>query len=390
MNSEQQQPGLFADASTHSAPSAEKDKGHALEHPVEQTDAKQGGAPNAGEAHGEGAEGGGLFTELISHLDDTHELHFFDAHVPLPYLFWDQDGFHAYGSTHAVEESAIHTVGAHGKALRKDGAPISLDMSITANVVFLMIAGVLMFWAGRSAAKQAKKSMVPKGLGNAMESLVLFVRDELVYPNVSRKYAEPLVPFFVSIFLFILVLNFLGLIPFGRSATGALGVTAALALFTFFITQFVAFKSMGFTGFMKHLTGGIIDMELNIVMKIILIVIMIPIEVIGLFTKPFALAMRLFANMTAGHIIIVSLIGLAFMWQSIIAGFAVSVPFALFIMVLEILVAFIQAYVFTMLSALFIGMAIHEHHDEEHHAAPGHEGGEHHGEMTPATASHVV
>ncbi|HET6511598.1 MAG TPA: F0F1 ATP synthase subunit A [Candidatus Kapabacteria bacterium] len=389
MNSESQQPTqLLADASTHSAPSTAKDKGHSTEHPAEhkEMDSTHAGAHGAGE----GAEGGGLFTELISHLDDTHELHFFNAHVPLPYLFWDQDGFHTYGSTHAVEESAIHTVGAHGKALRKDGQPISLDMSITANVVFLFLAGLLMFWAGRAAAKQTKKSMVPKGIGNVMESLVLFVRDELVLPNIDKKYATPLVPFFVSIFMFILVLNFLGLIPFGRSATGALGVTAALALFTFFITQYVAFKSMGLVGFLKHLTGGIIDMDLNIFMKVLLILIMIPIEVIGLFTKPFALAMRLFANMTAGHIIIVSLIGLAIMWQSVVAGFAVSVPFALFIMVLEILVAFIQAYVFTMLSALFIGMAVHEHHDEEGHPAAGHEHGEHHGEMTPATASHGV
>lgn len=367
MNSESQQPTvLLADASTHSAPSTTKDQGHSTEHPVEhaQTDSTQGHA--AGQAHGEAEGGGGLFNELIGHLDDTHELHFFNAHVPLPYLFWDQDGFHAFASGHSMEHSGAYIMGAHGKPTRKDGKPISLDMSITANVVFLFLAGLLIFLAGRSAAKQAKKSLVPKGIRNVMESLVLFVRDGLVYPNMDRKYAEPLLPFFVTIFLFILVLNFLGLIPFGRSATGALGVTAALALFTFFITQFVAFKSMGFVGFLKHLTGGIIDMNLNIGLKIVLILIMIPIEVIGLFTKPFALAMRLFANMTAGHVIIVCLIGLAFMWNSIVAGFAVSVPFALFIMVLEILVAFIQAYVFTMLSALFVGMAIHEHHDEAH------------------------
>ncbi len=371
MNSESQQPVvLLADASTHSAPSTAKDTGHSTEHAVEQKGSGAHGAAGdhteAG-AHGEGAQGGGgLFNELISHLDDTHELHFFDAHVPLPYLFWDQDGFHAFASGHSMEHTGAYTLGAHGKPMRADGNPISFDMSITANVVFLMVAGVLMLWAGIAAARRTKKSMVPKGIGNAMESLVLFVRDELVYPNVARKYAEPLVPFFVTIFMFILLLNFLGLVPFGRSATGALGVTGALALITFFITQYVAFKSMGFGGFMKHLTGGILDMELNIGLKIVLIIIMIPIEIMGLFTKPFALAMRLFANMTAGHVIIVCLIGLAFMWKSVVAGFGVSVPFALFIMVLEILVAFIQAYVFTMLSALFIGMAIHEHHDEEH------------------------
>lgn len=375
MNSEslQSQP-LLADATTSSAPSPEKDQGHALEHPAEHKEMNAAQGAGEGHAGGEGAEGGGLFNELIGHLDDTHELHVFDAHIPLPYLFWDKDGVHVFASGHSMEHSGAYTVGAHGKPMRKDGDPISFDMSVTANVFFLFLGALLLFLAGLKAARQAKKSMVPTGIRNMLESLVLFVRDELVYPNIERKYAEPLTPFFVSIFLFILILNLLGLVPLGRTATGSVSVTAALALFTFFITQYVGFKSMGVKNYFKHLTGGIIDMDLPLGLKIVLIVIMIPIEVLGLFTKPFALAVRLFANMTAGHIIIVSLIGLAFMWKSVVAGFGVSVPFALFIMVLELLVAFIQAYVFTMLSALFIGMMVHEDHGhDEHH--PGH--GEH-------------
>lgn len=350
---------LLADASTSSAPSAEKDAADALAQPAEADTAK--------------AEGGGLFNELIGHLDDTHEIHVFDAHIPLPYLFWDQDGFHAFASGHSMENTGAYTLGAHGKATRTDGKPIGFDMSITANVVFLFIAAVIIFLAGRAAAKQAKKSMVPSGVRNLMESLVLFVRDELVYPNVNKRFAESLTPFFVSIFMFILVLNLLGLVPLGRSATGSISVTAALALFVFFITQYVALKTMGIKNFLKHLTGGIIDMDLAIGLKITLIIIMIPIEILGLFTKPFALAIRLFANMTAGHIIIVSLIGLAIMWKSVIAGFGVSVPFALFIMILELLVAFIQAYVFTMLAALFIGMASEDHsHEEGEHREVAH------------------
>jgi F-type H+-transporting ATPase subunit a len=126
-------------------------------------------------------------------------------------------------------------------------------------------------------------------------------------------------------------------------------------------------RSMGVKGYVLHLTGGLHEMELPMALKIILILIMIPIEIMGLFTKPFALAIRLFANMTAGHIVIVSLIGLAFLFKSVLVGSFVSVPFALFINLLELLVAFLQAYIFTMLSALFIGMMVHEHAHEEAH-----------------------
>jgi F-type H+-transporting ATPase subunit a len=204
-----------------------------------------------------------------------------------------------------------------------------------------------------------------------IEVFVIFIRDEVVYPSCDPKYGEPLLPFFLSIFFFILVMNLIGLVPYGHAATGSVSVTVALAICTFVVTQIVGVKAMGLKNFAKHLTGGLVDMDIPIGIKIPLILIMIPIEIMGLFTKPFALAVRLFANMTAGHIVIVSLIGLAFLFKSLLVGTFVSVPFALFINLLELLVAFLQAYIFTMLSALFIGMMAHSEH-EEHSAEEGH------------------
>jgi F-type H+-transporting ATPase subunit a len=237
----------------------------------------------------------------------------------------------------------------------------------------LLSAAIMLILFG-IAGSRAKKTLVPKGIHNVLESLVVYVRDEIVYPNVDKKWADKFMPFFLTVFFFIFTMNFLGLVPLTATPTGAIGVTMALAICTFVLTQIAGFRAMGAAEYFKHFTGGLLDMELPLVMKVILIAIMVPIEFIGLFTKPFALTVRLFANMTAGHIVIGSLIGLAILFQSVIAGFAVSVPFALFIYLLELLVAFLQAYVFTMLSAVFIGMMAHEH--EEH--------GEGHGEAAHA------
>lgn len=310
-----------------------------------------------------------VFTELLEHLADSHAVHFDPiGHLPLPYLFWDADGFHSFASEHAVEESANYTTGTHGKPQRKDGKPISFDMSITTNVFFMFLSAIILFFVVRAAASKAKKSMIPSGVRNLVEVLIVFIRDEVVYPSCNPKYAEPLMPYFLTIFFFILTMNLVGLVPFGHTATGAVSVTAALALCTFFITQATGIKAMGLGNYIKHFTGGLTDMDIPIALKIVLIMIMVPIEIMGLFTKPFALAVRLFANMTAGHIVIVSLIGLAFLFKSVIVGTFVSVPFALFINLLELLVALLQAYIFTMLSALFIGMMAHDEHGEAEHA----------------------
>ena len=343
--------------------------------------------PDIGEAK-QGAEKGNVFNELLGHLGDHHEVSLEPlTTIPLPYIFWDQDGFHFYGSQHALVASGKYTadfskesspIAEKGAAKRVDGKPISLDMSITTNLFFLTGAALILLIVLRIAASRSKKSLVPRGIANVVEVLIVFVRDEIVYPNVERPIADRLMPFFLTIFFFIFTTNLLGLVPWGHTATSGLGITAALAICTFVVTQFIGIKSMGMKHYLMHFTGGLHEMEISVVMKVLLMLIMIPIEIMGLFTKPFALAIRLFANMTAGHIVIFSLIGLTFLFKSWLVGTFVSVPFTLFIFVLEIFVASLQAFIFTILSAVFIGFMAHtphEEHVEDHDLA--HQHGDH-------------
>ncbi|HVO20347.1 MAG TPA: F0F1 ATP synthase subunit A, partial [Anaeromyxobacter sp.] len=190
--------------------------------------------------------------------------------------------------------------------------------------------------------------------------LVAFVRNEIAVKNIGEADADRFVPYLVSAFFFILFLNLFGLVPFAATATANLSVTVAMALFTFVITQYAAIRSMGFGGYLAHLTGG--------VPKSLwwLWPIMIPVEFLGLFTKPFALTVRLFANMVAGHFVILALLGLIFALGTAWIALA-SVPMALGIFLLELFVALVQAYIFAMLSALFIGAGLAHHgHEEEH------------------------
>jgi F-type H+-transporting ATPase subunit a len=226
------------------------------------------------------------------------------------------------------------------------------DISITRHVVFLWIVSLLVFLVFSSVARSYKKSLVPKGFSNFWETLVVFVRDEIVKPTIGHGY-EKFLPYLLTIFFFILFSNFIGLVPFSATVTSNITVTATLAIFTFIVTQLGGIRSHGFFGYFK----GLIPHG----MPVFLLPLMIVVELLGLFTKPFALSIRLFANMTAGHVVILSLIGLIFIMKSIFLA-PVSIAFALFIYILEILVALIQAYIFTMLSALFIGMAVHQEH----------------------------
>ncbi len=227
-----------------------------------------------------------------------------------------------------------------------------MDLSITRHLVFMWIAAVIMIIVLRKVANSYKKSYVPKGLTNAVETLILFVRDEIVKPNIGKGY-EKFLPYLLTVFFFIFVCNFLGLIPYGATATSNISVTATLALFTFFITQIGGIMKNGLFGYFKGLVPHGIPFWLLPIMAVV--------ELLGLFTKPFALAIRLFANMTAGHIVIYALLGLIFILHTYFVA-PVSVAFALFIFFLEILVAVLQAYIFTMLSSLFIGMAVHQEH----------------------------
>ncbi|HHE32353.1 MAG TPA: F0F1 ATP synthase subunit A [Chlorobaculum parvum] len=240
------------------------------------------------------------------------------------------------------------------------------DISITRHVVMLWLASAILIVvfaaAGGSYRKMTAKN-APKGLANAMEAMVDFIRLDVAKSNIGHGYEKHL-PYLLTVFFFILLCNLLGLVPYGSTATGNINVTLTLSVFTFFITQIAAIKANGIKGYLQHLTAGT---------HWSLWIIMIPIEIIGLFTKPFALTVRLFANMTAGHIVILSLIFISFILKSYIVAMAVSVPFSIFIYLLEIFVAFLQAFIFTMLSALFIGLAtVHEEHDSHELEASGH------------------
>lgn len=229
-----------------------------------------------------------------------------------------------------------------------------LDLSITKDIFYLWVAAILLVVFMIFISKAYKKSLIPKGLTNLFEIMIVFVRDEIVKPTIGKGY-EIFLPYMLTLFFFILFVNLLGLIPTPNLVvpTGNIGVTASLALISFIAIQWGGIKSQGFFHYFKSLVPS--------GMPALILIIIIPLEILGLLTKPFALCIRLFANMIAGHIVIFSLLGLIFIFQSYFVS-PVSIGFTLFVELLEILIAFIQAYIFTMLTALFIGMAMHPEH----------------------------
>jgi F-type H+-transporting ATPase subunit a len=234
----------------------------------------------------------------------------------------------------------------------------TVDFSPTKHLVWLWITALLLVVG---LALFRPKSITPKGFALALEMLVLFVRDEIAKPTIGEPEYKRYTPYLLSCFFFILVANLIGILPYTASATGNVAVTAGLAITTFLMTQAASIRAAGIGGYLKHLTGGVHPL---------LWPIMIPVEILGLFTKPFALCMRLFANMVAGHIVIFYLLGLIFILKTIYVA-PISVALAACIYLLEIFVAFLQAYVFTMLSSLFIGMGVamgHHGHEGHHHA----------------------
>ena len=324
------------------------------------------------EAHGS-PQGGEVFTHLIDGLGDHHELNIFFASVPvLPVILVD-DGFHVYANVEAMEHAGAYTMH-HPKAPHKlvsttkvdeKGLPVAptLDLSITNFVAYELIAislVTLLFMMARGRYRK-HPTEAPKGIQNVLESVVIYIRDEIVVPNVGTvKRAVRLMPYILSLFFFILTLNLVGLMPGCHAATGALGVTFALALTSFFVVNYIAIKDAGIGTWFKHLLGGA---------PIFIAPIMVPIEIVSLFTKPFALMIRLFANMTAGHIVLLSLVGLIFFFKSWIVT-PVSVSFSVFIYLLELLVAFLQAYIFAMLTSVFVGLALGDHAHEDNHHEP--------------------
>lgn len=220
---------------------------------------------------------------------------------------------------------------------------------ITGHVVMMWIASLILCATCIPAFR--KGSIVPRGIAGILEPVVLFVRDEIVYPSMGAKMGRQWLPFFATVFLFILTCNLMGLIPLFRTATGNVNITAGMSLIILILIFGAGMKYMGPFGFFKNLIPKGTPWPL--------VLIIFPIELIGFFIKAFALCLRLFANMMAGHIVILALLALIFILHPLAAF--LSVPFALGIYLLEILVALIQALVFTLLSSVFIGMACHHH-----------------------------
>ncbi len=319
--------------------------------------AAEGHAEGHAEAHAEAHKD--VFTELVGELKNGQEWAFEPFGTwHLPYIFYDTDGLHAYGSEHALEEGKIYTMKDEKPVRLDNGHAPSLDLSISRAVVLMWVVGAVLFVLLSRAARRYRKSLVPSGAANVFEALVVFVRDEIVAPT-SGEVGVRMLPFFLTVFFFILFCNLFGLIPFGHSATGNVSVTAGLAAIAFVLVQATHIRENGLGGYLKHLTGGT---------HWLMWPIMVPVEFLGLFTKPFALCIRLFANMTAGHVVILSLIGLIFFFKTVLVA-PLSIGFSLFISVLELLVAVIQAYVFTMLTSLFVGLGLPHGHGDEH----GHE-----------------
>ena len=303
---------------------------------------------------------------VLGHIEDSHDFHIITVKghhisVPLPIILYSKhSGFHIFMSSrlthgHPYKNFELATEGTNkGKIEEHTGHEVSLplDFSITKNVFTMFLSAALLLWLFISLASSYKKTGIsePKGKQGFLEPLILFVRDDIAIVTIGKEKYEKFMPYLLTAFFFIWINNLIGLIPFfpfGANVTGNIAVTLVLATFTFVITQLNANKT-----YWKHIFAmpGV---------PVWLYPVMIPVEIIGLFSKPFALMVRLFANISAGHIIVLTLISLIFIFKTILVAPA-SIIFVLFMDVIELLVAALQAYVFTLLSSLFIGLAVQE------------------------------
>jgi F-type H+-transporting ATPase subunit a len=362
------------------------ESGHAIEdaHASEDT----GHNPESGD-HAEGIEEEFNAAEVIlHHVKDSHEWHILttkDGHhlsVPLPIILISKhSGFNmfmsnklAHGHKHKGFELGHGTLmleNDDGEMIEKtiDGKIIELDengelveegfpldFSITKNVFMMFLAVVILLLVFLSLARSYKKVGVsePKGMQGFLEPLIVFIEEDVAKPNIGEEKYAKFMPYLLTVFFFILIQNLMGIIPFfpfGANVTGNIAVTLVLATFTLLITNLNGNK-----GYWRHIFAppGV---------PVWLLPIMIPVELLGIITKPFALMIRLFANITAGHIIILSLVSLIFIFKSVFMSVP-SLVMVIFMDMIELLVAFLQAYIFTLLSALFIGLAMPEHHHD--------------------------
>jgi F-type H+-transporting ATPase subunit a len=237
----------------------------------------------------------------------------------------------------------------------------TIDLSPTKHVMMLLFSAIIicaiLILTARAHVRHTREVGRPKGFSTAIESMVLYIRQEVALPNLG-PHGEAFVPFILTLFFFILTANLLGLFPFMSTATGNISVTATLAIITFLVVEIAGMRAQGL-GYLSTLFYW--NKELPIVMRVLMFFVMSPVEMIGKLTKPFALAIRLFANMTAGHIVVLALIGLIFAFKSYAIGLAPA-AMAVAIMMLELFVAFLQAYIFSLLASVFIGQIRESHH----------------------------
>ena len=323
---------------------------------------------------------------IIEHVSDAYEWHvvsFGDNHVsiPLPVILYSKHPeLHEGKKFHVFMSSKFHHGHESYKGFRiseskeyegkivelsADGTEIGkpFDISITKVIAELFVTVIILFWVFISVASKAAKNVkkAPTGLQNLIEPVIIFIRDQVAKPTIGEKKYERYMPFLLTLFFFILIENFIGLIPFppfGANVTGNIAVTMVLALFTFFITTISGNKH-----YWKEIYNPDVPWWLKFPVPLMPIV-----ELTGLITKPFVLMVRLFANMMAGHMIVTVFVSLIFIFASLfgtvigLLASPVSVGFSVFILLLDVLVSFIQAYVFTLLSALYFGMATSDHH----------------------------
>lgn len=323
-------------------------------------------------------------TEIIMHhISDAHDWHLFDktdkntgevhpVSIPLPIILYTQghldifmsSAFHHGHST--VKKDDREYILHHGKIYLAENGALQLnekneakniqplDFSITKNVASMILSALILILIFVPMAKRYKKNGIsaPRGFQGFMEPLILFIKDDIAIPNIGEQKYKKYLPYLITIFFFIWVNNLLGLLPTGANLTGNIAVTLTLATITMLITNFSGNKN-----YWKHIfnTPGV-PWWLKVPIPLMPLV-----ELVGVIAKPFALMIRLFANITAGHIIILSLMSLIFIFKTVWIS-PVSIAFVLFMDALELLVAVLQAYIFTLLSALFIGLAVQEHH----------------------------
>lgn len=326
---------------------------------------------------------------IVEHITDSHEWHLWGegdhaTAVPLPVILYNsQRGLSVFMSSnfhHGHEAYKGYKLEEKGNiiAVNEDGSEnaelteATWDLSITKNVFALLVSIAIMLWMFMSVAKAytRRHGEAPKGMQSLLEPIILFVRDEIAKPSIGTKY-ERYMPYLLTVFFFIWINNLLGLIPIipgGANVTGNIAVTMSLALITFLITSFTANKN-----YWRHVFAmpGV---------PVGVLVLLTPIELLGVVLRPFVLMIRLFANITAGHIIALSFFSLIFIFGEMSTGLGLgvsvfSVAFVIFMTMLELLVAFLQAFVFTLLSAIYFGSAVEEHHhehgdDHEHAAHP--------------------